>query len=47
MPQVLRTHAARLRLVALVHHPLAAESGLAAHRALELRNSEQLALQSE
>lgn len=46
MPQVLRTHAARLRLVALVHHPLAAESGLAAHRALELRNSEQLALQA-
>ncbi|HTC54190.1 MAG TPA: glycosyltransferase family 4 protein [Steroidobacteraceae bacterium] len=46
MPQVLRTQAARLRLVALVHHPLAAESGLAAHRALELRNSEQLALQA-
>jgi glycosyltransferase involved in cell wall biosynthesis len=46
MPQLLRVHAARLRLVALVHHPLAAESGLAAHRALELRNSEQLALQA-
>ncbi|MGC1457736.1 MAG: glycosyltransferase family 4 protein [Steroidobacteraceae bacterium] len=44
MPQLLRAQAARLRLVALVHHPLAAESGLAAHRALELRNSEQLAL---
>jgi glycosyltransferase involved in cell wall biosynthesis len=46
MPQLLRVHATRLRLVALVHHPLAAESGLAAHRALELRNSEQLALQA-
>ncbi|HEV2702002.1 MAG TPA: glycosyltransferase family 4 protein [Steroidobacteraceae bacterium] len=46
MPQLLRVHATRLRLVALVHHPLAAESGLAAHRALELRNSEQLALKA-
>lgn len=46
MPQLLRAQAARLRLVALVHHPLAAESGLAAHRALELRHSEQLALQA-
>jgi glycosyltransferase involved in cell wall biosynthesis len=46
MPQLLRVQAARLRLVALIHHPLAAESGLAAHRALELRNSEQLALQA-
>jgi glycosyltransferase involved in cell wall biosynthesis len=46
MPQLLRVHATRLRLVALVHHPLAAESGLPAHRALELRNSEQLALQA-
>jgi glycosyltransferase involved in cell wall biosynthesis len=46
MPQLLRVHAQRLRLIALVHHPLAVESGLAAHRALELRNSEQLALKA-
>jgi glycosyltransferase involved in cell wall biosynthesis len=45
MPQLLRAHAARLRLLALVHHPLAAESGLAPERALQLRQSEQLALQ--
>jgi glycosyltransferase involved in cell wall biosynthesis len=46
MPQLLRVQAQRLRLIALVHHPLAVESGLAAHRALELRNSEQLALKA-
>ena len=46
MPQVLRAHAARLRLMALVHHPLAAESGLAPGLAQELAASERLALQA-
>ena len=46
MPQVLHAHAARLRLVALVHHPLAAESGLAPDLARQLAESEHLALQA-
>jgi glycosyltransferase involved in cell wall biosynthesis len=46
MPQVLRPQAARLRMLALVHHPLAAESGLAADRAQELVRSERLALEA-
>jgi glycosyltransferase involved in cell wall biosynthesis len=44
MPQLAHAHAARLRLLALVHHPLAAESGLAPDVALELARSERLAL---
>jgi glycosyltransferase involved in cell wall biosynthesis len=46
MPQIAHAHAARLRLVALVHHQLAAERGLAPDLALELARSERLALQS-
>jgi glycosyltransferase involved in cell wall biosynthesis len=46
MPQVLHAHAARLRLLALVHHPLAAESGLAPHIAQLLARSERQALQA-
>ncbi|HEY1900537.1 MAG TPA: glycosyltransferase family 4 protein [Steroidobacteraceae bacterium] len=45
MPQVIEPHAARLRLVGLIHHPLAAESGLAPELALHLAHSERLALQ--
>jgi glycosyltransferase involved in cell wall biosynthesis len=46
MPQVVRSHAARLNLLALVHHPLAAESGLEPARAQQLQQSERQALQS-
>jgi glycosyltransferase involved in cell wall biosynthesis len=46
MPEVLAAHATRLRLVGLVHHPLAFESGLAADVAERLRRSEQAALRS-
>jgi glycosyltransferase involved in cell wall biosynthesis len=46
MPQLLHAHAARLRLLALVHHPLAAESGLAPRVAAQLARSERLALQA-
>lgn len=46
MPDVLVTHAARLRLVALIHHPLAFESGLATDVAERLRHSERAALRS-
>jgi glycosyltransferase involved in cell wall biosynthesis len=46
MPQIAHAHTARLRLVALVHHPLAAERGLAPELALELARSERLALQA-
>ena len=46
MPQIAHAHAARLRLVALVHHPLAAERGLAPELAVELARSERLALQA-
>jgi glycosyltransferase involved in cell wall biosynthesis len=46
MPQVLQEHAARLRLIALIHHPLAAESGLAPQLAQDLAASERLSLQS-
>jgi glycosyltransferase involved in cell wall biosynthesis len=46
MPQVLHAHATRLKLVALVHHPLAAESGLAPELAVQLAASERVALQA-
>lgn len=44
MPQIAQAHAARVRLVALVHHPLAAERGLTPDLARELARSERLAL---
>jgi len=46
LPQVLRRHAARLRLLGLVHHPLAAEHGLAAEVARALMRSERQALEA-
>ena len=46
MPQVARAHCARLDLVALVHHPLAAETGLSLELASRLQQSEQQALQT-
>lgn len=44
MADVARPHAGRLHLVALVHHPLAHESGIPAARAGELLASERAAL---
>jgi len=44
MPEVLARHCSRLRLIALVHHPLALETGLAPHIATQLAESEQRAL---
>lgn len=44
MPAVARAHASRLALVALVHHPLAAETGLEAEEARRLDASERAAL---
>jgi glycosyltransferase involved in cell wall biosynthesis len=44
MPDVVATHAARLRLVGLIHHPLALESGLVPAVAERLRRSEEAAL---
>lgn len=44
MPQILRAHAARLRLLALVHHPLATENGLAPETAGLLWRSERQGL---
>jgi len=46
MPQVVLPHAGRLRLIGLVHHPLAAESGLAPHVARRLASSERQALEA-
>jgi len=46
MPDILHAHATRLRLVALVHHPLAAESGMAVELAAQLAQSERRALQA-
>lgn len=44
MPEVAARHAGRLRLVALVHHPLALETGLDAALSARLRDSETAAL---
>ncbi|MFT3816153.1 MAG: glycosyltransferase family 4 protein [Rubrivivax sp.] len=44
MPECAERHAARLRLVGLVHHPLALETGLAADAARRLEGSERRAL---
>jgi len=44
MPEVVRAHAERLALVALVHHPLAAETGLAPEEAHRLEAAERAAL---
>jgi glycosyltransferase involved in cell wall biosynthesis len=46
MPHIVHPHAKRLRLLALIHHPLAAESGLAPEQARALARSEHLALQA-
>lgn len=44
MPEVAANHASRLRLIALIHHPLALESGLSSAVADQLRRSEEAAL---
>jgi glycosyltransferase involved in cell wall biosynthesis len=44
MPEVAERHAARLRWVALVHHPLALETGLTAQQGRALFDSERRAL---
>lgn len=44
LPEIVRPHAERLELIALVHHPLAAENGLAPARQEELFALEQAAL---
>ena len=44
MPEAAETHAARLRIVALVHHPLAAETGIGVAAAAALEASERRAL---
>jgi len=44
MPDVAAAHGGRLRIVALVHHPLAAETGLDSARAAALAASERRAL---
>lgn len=46
MPEIARREAARLKLVALVHHPLALETGLSERQAENLRKSEVEALAS-
>lgn len=44
MPDIARRQAQRLRLIALMHHPLALETGLSSALALQLRTSERQAL---
>ena len=44
MPELVAMHADRLRIIALVHHPLALETGLTAGQAARLRQTEQAAL---
>lgn len=44
MPQVAARHGGRLRLIALVHHPLALETGLTSEQAQALHRSETQAL---
>ena len=46
MPDVALRHARRLRLIGLVHHPLALETGLTALQARQLHESERRALQA-
>jgi glycosyltransferase involved in cell wall biosynthesis len=46
MPEIAAAHSARARLVALVHHPLALESGISPAVAEQLRRSERSALGS-
>jgi glycosyltransferase involved in cell wall biosynthesis len=46
MPGVAQRHAQRLRLIALVHHPLALETGLTVARAHALKHAERQALQA-
>lgn len=46
MPDIVKAHAKRLRLVGLVHHPLAAETGLTSQLAARLFESEREALQA-
>ena len=44
MPELMAKHATRLRLVALVHHPLALETGLSEEQAVQMRELETRAL---
>ena len=46
LDDIAEAHAARLRIIALCHHPLALESGLTAERAAALRRSETRVLQA-
>ena len=46
MPEVAQRHAQRLRLIALVHHPLALETGLNAARMQWLEHAERAALKA-
>ena len=45
LPEPVRDHAQRLRLIALIHHPLADETGLSAEDRDRLRRSERAALE--
>ena len=46
MPELAALHHQRLELVALVHHPLCLETGLASEAAVRLRASERAALET-